>query len=80
MTRRSDLDASEKFAVDAALGRILRMMTRPSRPGDEAEFDRCRAAVLDVLEPAASPLGHSVVDGGGAPDYVRDRRRGASGA
>ena len=33
-----------------AIGRLLRVAARPTRPGDAEEFLRCRGAVLDAAE------------------------------
>jgi hypothetical protein len=62
----------EQNAVfELALGRILRLGSRPSQPGDIAEYERCRALILDALaEPAAPAYRHS---------YARDRNKGAAG-
>lgn len=38
-------------AVSLALGRIFRMMSRPTQPGDVEEFERCRALIMDELAP-----------------------------
>lgn len=41
-----------------AIGRLLRIASRPERPGDAEEFFRCRGAVLDaavVLERSPAP-------------------------
>lgn len=40
--RRTDLD---KLA-ELALGRIFAMGSRPSQPGDLAEYERCRAIII----------------------------------
>lgn len=60
----------DNVAVDLALGRIFRLMSRPEQPGDVAEYERCRALVLDEL--GAAPAGYVV-------SYARDRRLGAQG-
>ena len=70
----SKYNSDEQFTVRAALGRIFSMMSRPSQPGDEAEYARCRAAVMDVVEPL-DPFAHRTTVST-APDYIRDRRRG----
>jgi len=57
--------------AELALGRILRMASRPSRPGDVEEYERCRAIVLDAVG-RDMPADY-------APNYARDRRRGAQG-
>jgi hypothetical protein len=36
--------------AELALGRILRMGSRPSQPGDVEEFDRCRAIITAAVE------------------------------
>lgn len=46
------LPAPERAAVNCALGRIFAMLSRPTKPGDVAEYERCRAAVLDIVEPS----------------------------
>lgn len=53
-----------------AIGRILRLASRPAQPGDVAEYERCRAIVLDAAEPVAPEY---------TPNYARDRLRGAAG-
>ena len=60
----------ERRAVRLALGRILRLGSRPERPGDLEEYERCRAIILNIA--GEQPLGYS-------HNYVRDRRRGAAG-
>jgi hypothetical protein len=57
-------------AVSLAIGRILRMASRPTQPGDIAEYERCRALILDLCEP---------VNPGYTPNYARDRLTGAAG-
>lgn len=39
-------DATLKKAKELALGRILRMASRPSQDGDVAEYWRCRAIIM----------------------------------
>lgn len=39
-------------AVSLALGRIFRLASRPTQPGDVADFERCRAVILTELEPS----------------------------
>ena len=56
--------------IELALGRIFRMASRPTQPGDIAEYERCRAIILDLL-PSANP--------DWSPNYARDRLRGAQG-
>lgn len=59
-----------KSTVNLALGRILRMASRPTKPGDVAEYNRCRAIVLDILGDSTEPY---------APNWTRDRLCGAAG-
>jgi hypothetical protein len=66
------MNTQDSKTVELALGRILRMASRPTQSGDVAEYYRCRSLILDALEgtfPAAD----------NAPCYVRDRNRGAQG-
>lgn len=64
------MDKTERdLAIKMALGRMFSIMVRPFEPGDVEQYENCRAVVLDCLEP--------VVDY--APNYVRDRNKGASG-
>jgi hypothetical protein len=63
-------DNEEKKIKELALGRILRMASRPSQPGDVEEYERCRAIILDMSE-AQAP--------GWTPNYARDRKHGAQG-
>lgn len=60
--------------AELALGRILRMGSRPTQPGDVAEYERCRTIILDATLGKGVPLPSA--DG---PDYARDRLRGAQG-
>jgi hypothetical protein len=46
-------DEAERVTVNLAIGRILRIMSRPAQPGDMAEYERCRGLILDISgEPA----------------------------
>ena len=57
-------------AVEMALGRIFRIMSRPTQPGDVAEYERCRAIILDLAGDPVIPY---------SPNYARDRMLGAAG-
>ena len=35
--------------IDLAIGRILRIASRPTQPGDVADYERCRNLILDSL-------------------------------
>jgi hypothetical protein len=59
-----------KKAVELALGRIFRMGSRPTRPGDVEEYERCRAIILDNTEPSLPDY---------RSNYARDRLKGAQG-
>lgn len=59
----------ETALAQLALGRILRMGSRPAQNGDVAKYYRCRDIVTDLAE---APEDHR-------PNYVRDRYRGAAG-
>jgi hypothetical protein len=60
-------------AVNLALGRIFGMMHRPHKPGDDIEYERCRAIVLDSLD------GRYVVRDD-RPNYATSYGKGAAGA
>ena len=54
--------------IELALGRIFRMGSRPSEPGDLAEYERCRALILDVADAPG--------DADWKPNYARDYGKG----
>ena len=60
---------TEAQIVNLAMGRIFRIMSRPYKPGDVAEYERCRSIILDLSE---APEHY-------APNYARDRLKGAQG-
>jgi hypothetical protein len=57
-----------------ALGRIFRLASRPAQEGDVAEYERCRALILNAADAAGINT---------SPDYqhcwARDRLKGAAG-
>lgn len=61
-------EADEKrlsdLAVTLALGRIFRLGSRPTQPGDIEEYERCRALIIGELGDA--PEGYR-------PNWARDR-------
>ena len=66
--------------AELALGRILRMGSRPTQPGDVADYERCRAIILDYAEQPESGLPVSLLaDPAYHPSYARDYRKGAQG-
>lgn len=40
---------SPRTLAELALGRILRLGSRPFQPGDIEEYDRCRAIIIDAV-------------------------------
>jgi hypothetical protein len=60
----------ETAAVRLALGRIFRLLSRPTQPGDAEQYEECRRVILDVIEPPDPAYVHC---------WARDRNRGASG-
>jgi hypothetical protein len=56
--------------VQMALGRMFRLMSRPSQPGDMEQYEACRRVLLDASEGATPDY---------APNYARDRFLGAQG-
>lgn len=44
------LDDEERLAVTLAIGRLFRVLSRPYRPGDEEQYERCRAVVMAHVE------------------------------
>jgi len=60
----------DKNTVNLAIGRILRMASRPTQAGDVAEYERCRALILNLCDPVAPSY---------SPNWVRDRLAGAAG-
>ena len=72
MTR---LDSQEARALcQLALGRILRLASRPSAPGDVEQYERCRALMAEALDVLG--FGPPSDD---QPNWVRDRLRGVQG-
>lgn len=64
-------DQLKDAVVGLAIGRIFRLASRPPQPGDVAEYERCRAIIHDTLGPGDYESK--------APNWVRDRNRGAAG-
>ena len=63
----------DQLAVRLAMGRLLRMMTRPNQPGDDDDYHRCRAIILDAAEAGGLDMKDN------RPSWVRDRLKGAQG-
>lgn len=66
---RDQMTTQDRQIVNLAIGRIFRMASRPSQPGDVAEYERCRGLILDRVDASVDM----------APCYIRDRMRGAAG-
>lgn len=65
-----DMSKEERAkVVRLALGRLFSMGSRPTRPSDVEEYERCRALIMAASEPMTDR----------APNYARDRRKGAAG-
>lgn len=62
-------DDERRSAALLAIGRILRLGSRPARPGDIEDYERCRGVVLDCTEPRDDY----------EPNWARDRLKGAQG-
>lgn len=60
---------------ELAIGRLLRLGSRPEQPGDIEQYHQCRAIVLD-LSPIA--LGYTSAPDY-SPNYSRDHNKGAQG-
>ena len=70
MSDFASLEPMGDGTVELAIGRIFRLMSRPERPDDCADYERCRAIITDMCEPVQSDY---------APSYARDRLKGAAG-
>jgi len=46
-----DLDDLERQAVNCAIGRLFRLLSRPYQDGDVEQYEQCRRVVLDILTP-----------------------------
>jgi len=64
-------DAERRILVQCAIGRIFAMGSRPEQPGDGAEYEHCRAVILDAYEAERGELPR-----GYTPNYARDRNKG----
>lgn len=73
MRHHDDLDPMERAAVNLAIGRIFRLASRPTQPGDVEQYEQCRALILDILDPDYSmPTPYRA-------NWARDRLTGAQG-
>ena len=67
--KREDMDPEDVVAVNLAIGRLFRIMSRPFREGDHEQYERCRSVVLNLVEPREE---YRVC-------WPRDRLKGAQG-
>ena len=67
---KKDTDNDEKDKIRLALGRIFRIMSRPFQKGDIEDYENCRYIILDSLKMQTKDY---------APNYIRDRLKGAQG-
>lgn len=63
------MDNESRAVSNLAIGRIFRLASRPTQPGDIEEYERCRSLILNLNDPVTSY----------EPNYARDRLKGASG-
>jgi len=63
-------DSERRAAVRLALGRIFRLGSRPTQPGDVAVYEMCRAVILSCTNEPTMDY---------RPNWARDRRAGAAG-
>lgn len=60
--------------VQMAIGRVLRMMQRPTEPGDIEMYYKCRNIVMDYAQESGM-----IIDSGYRANYTRDHLLGAQG-
>jgi hypothetical protein len=61
-------ESVNRAAIALALGRILRLASRPAQPGDVEQYEDSRRLILDLAGPAKP---------GYVPSYARDRLKGS---
>lgn len=64
------MNDEDSAAFGLAFGRILRMGSRPTQPGDIEEYERCRAIIMGMRPDAVAPY---------QLNWARDRNKGAQG-
>lgn len=67
--------AEAELAMRLAIGRLLRLGSRPAQPGDAAQFHALRHVVFE----AAEALGRPTDYGPHPHDYAAHHGRGAAG-
>lgn len=70
MLKPTNLEADEAKTIDLAMGRIFRMMSRPTQPGDVAEYERCRSIILNMVGDVPTSY---------VPNWAAQRLSGAAG-
>lgn len=60
--------------VKLALGRIFRLGSRPTQPGDVEQYEFCRSLIMDATELLRENPPKDT-----RPNWVRDRNKGAQG-
>jgi hypothetical protein len=48
--RRDAMQPTNDQIINLAIGRIFRMASRPTQPGDIEEYERCKAIIMDLAE------------------------------
>ena len=66
---RKEVDPDDRLLVKLAIGRLFRMLSRPSKSGDVEEYETLRSIVLD----------HSSDSEDYEVNYARDRLKGSQG-
>lgn len=67
---REPTQADKDKVIELCLGRLFRLGSRPTQPGDVEEYERIRTMVMDLADPVTLPY---------TPNYARDRKGGAQG-
>lgn len=71
-SRLSSVEA--RCTLTLAIGRVLRLLSRPEQPGDVVAYHEARAAALDAAESLGRPTSAEY-----RPSWAQDRLRGAVG-
>ncbi len=61
---------ADRKAVEMAIGRIFRIMSRPYKKGDEEQYEEARNVVMSILGDRGEYF---------TVNYARDRNKGAAG-
>jgi hypothetical protein len=63
------MDPEIRLLINLAIGRILRLGSRPTQPGDVEDYERCRAIIME----------HAPATNDYEVNWARDRLKGAAG-